>query len=98
MAGLSVDLPRPEPNRVRDPAFSAGTDAEPEAMTDAGILVIFHLGPRSPQRRHPSFHGGGRCDSIGIPDSNERGRLRWSEVRVARVQSHHGRWLGQVGA
>ena len=76
MVGLSLDLFRPKANGVRDPAFSARTDAKPEAMTNAGVLVILHVGPGSPQRRNPSFHDGGRCDSIGITNGNERGRLR----------------------
>jgi hypothetical protein len=73
---LSLDLFRPEANSVRDPSFGTRTHAKPEAMTNAGVLVILHTGPCSSQRRNPLFHDGGRCDSIGITNGNERGRLR----------------------
>lgn len=86
MIGLSPDLFRPKTNSVRNPSFGVGTGAKPEAMTNAGILVILHASPRSPQRRNPFFHDTGRCDSIGITNGDERGRFRRSEIRVAGVQ------------
>jgi len=76
MNGLSLDLFRPKANSVRDPSFGIRTDAKSEAMTNAGVPVILHTGPCSPQRRNPLFHDAGRCDSIGITNGNERGRFR----------------------
>src|SRR5688500_14167621 len=47
---LRTDVLRPEASGVGDPSLGARTDAEPEAVTDAGIPVIRHVRPRPPQR------------------------------------------------
>ena len=73
----------PEANGVFDPSFGAGTNTEAEAMTNARIFVILHVGPGLSQSRDASFHHGRRRNSIALTDDDERWGFVGSKIGMA---------------
>lgn len=75
----------PEPNGFEHP--SVGTGAEPKAMTDALVLVVFHIGAGLAEGRDPPFHDGRRGKLVFLTHNHERGRIGGRIVGVLASRS-----------
>jgi len=73
--GRSLNLLRPEAQRVRDPALGSRTDSRTEAVSDVGILVVLDGCSHAPQGRDEAFHCGRRGDAVAFTGDNKRRRF-----------------------
>src|SRR5512145_879240 len=81
----------PEANGLSDPSLGARTDTKTEAVSDAPIPAVLHVGPRPSQRRNPPLHQHRRGDPVDIANGNEGRRFGRSEIGMARVEQDDGR-------
>jgi hypothetical protein len=61
----------PEPNRILDPPFSVGADAEAESVARSGVPAVFHFDTGTFQPFDPSLNGCHVRDGIICADDDE---------------------------